>query len=247
MTSAAHLIGKTIIPTFPKPETDDFSAELEPRGATVAWMPMIEVKSVPFDLSLKPDDYQWLVFTSKNGVKFFFSAKPVSTTAKIAALGSATADELKKHGSTATFTGSGATGSAFANELLSVIQPNEKVLMVLGSLAPDMIADRLRTIAHVDRIDVYATTMPDLIDSQTLAKVKAGQYDALAVSSPSAIKNLATALGNNASPIKAICIGETTSAAMRELGIEPLATATEQSYKGLAEAVINYFEQKNKQ
>ena len=74
---SAPLRSKTILVTRARAQSEDITAQLEALGATVIHCPTIEV--VPPSSWAQLDDsigkikeYDWIVFTSANGVRFFF-------------------------------------------------------------------------------------------------------------------------------------------------------------------------------
>jgi uroporphyrinogen-III synthase len=247
MTPDRPLAGKTIICTFPPTENNDFTTTVEPLVATVLWLPTIEVVSLSFVTPQPIADYHWMVFTSKNGVKAFFEKQRPLPHQQIAVLGASTAKEIQKLGINAAFVGSGTSGETFADELINTIPADQRALIVLGNLAPNTIIQKLSSKIKTDRVDVYQTTTPKQMDGAIIDIIRQGKYDAIVFSSPSAFQNLCPFLGQPLPPLKAISIGSTTTAAIRQAGIEPKATASEQSYKGLAEAAIHYLTHKTTQ
>ena len=237
--------GKLIICTYLQPEPDEFSVLLEEAGAKVLFMPAIEIRPLTYQSQKQLSDYNWLVFTSKNGVRNFFNQHPKKANNKIAVLGEATGRELDGFNLKANYTGTGRTGADFAQELKEVIQHGESVLLVLGELAPDTILQELQATSPVDRINIYQTVAPDNFDPTCVDLIESDSYDLMIISSPSAIKNLYLAFRAKISLWRVISIGKTTTAACRNLGIEPLATAKDSSYKGLAETTIEYLQHKN--
>ncbi|MCW0482082.1 uroporphyrinogen-III synthase [Gaoshiqia sediminis] len=235
------LQGKIIICTYPKKDPDDFFEIISQLGAEVYYLPMIEVSPSLFQLQKEIGSYHWLVFTSKNGVSAFLQEQKPTNSNKMAALGEITAAELLKNGYVADFVGSGKSGADFAEELSGTIPPGNSVLLVLGNLAPDTLQRKLSANHPVDRVNVYQTIEPENIDENLLKQIEDDAYDLLIVSSPSAIKNLYATLKRNKTGLRLISIGKTTTTAMSELGLNPLVTAAESSYKALAEATISYF------
>lgn len=238
--------GKTIICTYPKPEPDDFTPRLEHAGAAVLYLPAIRIEAAPFRLQHELSAYRWLVFTSKNGIRHFAELPHRTAKNQIAVLGEATAGELRSLGIEPDFVGSGQSGRDLAAELLAVIEPGEQVLLVLGELAPDTISKALAETNPVERINVYRTVAPESWNPEIFDRVKAGNYDLMIVSSPSAIKNLYLAYQPFEIDWKVVSIGKTTTSACRELGIEPVETAAEPSYRGLAETTLKYLQHSKK-
>jgi uroporphyrinogen-III synthase len=228
----------TVITTWPEKAKTRFAGILNPLGVTVLPLPMIEIRDIAFALSRPPVEYHWVVFTSKNGVRSFFRQQPKEEIQKIAVIGSGTAGALDEFGVRSDYIGDGNSGFDFARDLKGVIGSGSNVLLVLGNLAPDILKDNLSPYNAVERVNVYETQMPQSFDSDVLERIGQGKYDVIAVSSPSALKNLTSlTAGKLQSNLRLVSIGPTTTAAARKLNIEPLATAEQQTYEGLAKCV----------
>jgi uroporphyrinogen-III synthase len=236
-----RLSPSVVIRTFPIPEGDDvFAGILQKKHLEIVEAPMIEVEPLPFSLQQASEQYDWLVFTSKNGIKTWFAQFGKAAHQKIAVLGPSSNETLAAFGLSADFTGSGHSGSAFAKEFQVVLQGREQILLVLGRLAPNVVQKTLMKnwpkggapILH--RVDVYETRMPATINCAAIDRINGDDYRVIAVSSPSAVHNLMTLLDHRATRLRFASIGSITSKALRTYGIKPVAEAHEQSYKGLA-------------
>ena len=235
--------GAVIICTYPEKEQDELVEVLTAEGATVLSMPVIDVTPLSFQLEKEIDIYDWLVFTSKNAVAPFVSKFPAVKN-KVAALGEQTAKQLQQFRVEPEFTGSGKSADDFVQEFSEVLGVNEKVLLVLGNLAPNTLQQKLSEKATVDRIDVYQTTPRLKVDENILDLVKNDRYDALVVTSPSAIKSLVALLKNPQKQLRLFSIGKTTTNAILDFQMQPLATSAEPSYRGLAQTILDYFKNK---
>src|SRR5665647_962366 len=103
------LKNKIIISTRPLSEDDSIKDYLVDKGATVLDFPMIKIFPVALtdeikNLLLHVYEYQWIIFTSKNGVKYFFQfLKEIGvnldelSAVKIAVVGKKTAAEVLKY------------------------------------------------------------------------------------------------------------------------------------------------------
>jgi uroporphyrinogen-III synthase len=235
----------TVISTWPLRENDRFAHILRNNGISVLQLPMIEIHYLPFSLKQKIEEYDWIIFTSKNGVESFLNSFNFDVKNKIAVIGKGTAAPLDENKIAPTFIGHGRSGKDFGRELKAVIGENNNILLALGNLAPDVLTGMLSPKNHVDRVDVYETRMPGNIDRYLLSLIVRNSYDVIAVSSPSGIKNLHQYVFKELKePLRMVSIGEATTAAARDLGIEPLATANEQSYEGLAKCVLDIWEKR---
>ncbi len=234
-----------VICTYPEKEQDELVAMLTQEGATVLSMPVIQISPLPFHLEKNINQYHWLVFTSKNAVPPFTDRYP-EVPCKIAALGEQTAQKLEQFHLPPAFVGSGKSAHEFVHEFLSELQYDEKVLVVLGDLAPDTLQQELGKKAEVDRINVYQTNPAAAVNANLLLRIKKDKYDALLVTSPSAVRALIHNLKTPPDQLRFISIGTTTTAEIQKYKAEPLATATEPSYKGLAETTIHFYQSKVK-
>jgi uroporphyrinogen-III synthase len=229
----------TVISTWPEKPDDRFKTILESQDITVLSMPLIEIDTSFFELKQNINDYQWIIFTSKNGVRSFLKKYKPSPVNQIAVIGAGTASALLEEGYEPDFTGSGHSGEKFAEELQSVLGIGKNILLVLGSLAPDLLTKSLNDNNQVERVNVYETKQPENINERILSRIKNDDYDLIAVSSPSGIKNLYHLVSDNPRvSLRVVSIGETTTSAALGLGIKVKATAKNQSYEGLAKTVL---------
>jgi uroporphyrinogen III methyltransferase/synthase len=101
------LFGQKILITRPAHQTDDLAQPLAELGAEVLLQPAIEIRrpQAPELSALSRDRawnlldrFDWLVFSSRNGVQFFLGPDLRKLgKIKIAAIGSATAEELARY------------------------------------------------------------------------------------------------------------------------------------------------------
>ncbi len=234
-------VNAPIIATWPVRSADPFFDILKNEGLNVISMPLIEIRCISFSFPRPQSEYNWLVFTSKNGIRCFLEKHSFNGNNKIAVIGEPTANELRLNGVEPHFVGSGGLGTHFASELDAVIPAKATVLMVMGNLAPDVIKNHLTGSRQVDRVNSYETAFPEHVDPDVVNRIKRGDYAVIAVSSPSIVRHLKQLAGDSAA-LSVVSIGATTTAAARKLDIEPVATASHRSYEGLAETVINCIE-----
>jgi uroporphyrinogen-III synthase len=181
--------------------------------------------------------------TSQNAVEAFFAglsaagrdARTLSTT-KVAAVGAATAEALRRHGVTADFVPSEARGECLAAELPRV--SGARVLLGVGNLNEPATADALRARgAHIEEIRLYRTD-PAPLSPELEARVVAA--DAITFASGSSARFLKQALGERElHPETRLCaIGPQAAAATREAFGRLDAVAAEPSLESLVDAVV---------
>ena len=224
-------------------DTDSFQS-LKEYGATLHHFPMIDIVSnsdvTPFNLS----NFDYYIFTSKNGVNSFFNLDFLKgETINAICLGEKTKGALTENGVESVFVST----ESYAENLITELVENQmvngkKVLLVLGNLADNRIEERLKNICEVNRVDIYTTSLitskkevlTDLIDTENTL---------LVFTSPSAFDAFSTLY--DADKTTLVSIGTTTSDYMNSKGFISEIIADEQSYEGISNAIITHYETKN--
>jgi len=250
------LKGKVFISTVNACKSSSMRHIFEPLGATIFDFPMTEIIKTEIlpeihDAFSQIEKYNWIIFTSSNGVRYFHQLlseltgmSSVPTTVKLAAVGPKTAMELKNNGRTADFTGFGGTAESLAAELIEKqFVQNCNVLLPLGNLAPDAMRSSLSGIAEVTRINVYKTVKTDVRDNKPVELIRSNGYDLILFTSPSGLANFAEILGSeNLNPqLRLACIGNVTAKAAEQYGLKSTITAQTSTYEGLAHEIMNYY------
>jgi uroporphyrinogen-III synthase len=194
----------------------------------------------PFNLS----EFDYYIFTSKNGVNSFFNLYFVKGKfVKAICLGEKTKDALLENGIEPVFLSNKSYDDNLINELLeNQIITKKKILLVLGNLSDDKIEERLSSICNVKRINVYNTNLEtkknedltDLLDNRNTISI---------FTSPSSFQ----AFNNlyNAEKTVLVSIGTTTSKSIKSLGFFPKIISDKQTYFGVSKSIINYYKTKN--
>ena len=134
------LFGKKVIVTRARAQNSQLMARISELGGMPIEMPMINVQSINSDKLVSEigrlDTYQYVIFTSENGVKIFFDAiqnlgkdaRAFGST-KVAAIGIGTAKALRRHGIIADYVPEEFVGEAVVDMLEGVLQPADRVLI----------------------------------------------------------------------------------------------------------------------
>ncbi|MCE1199049.1 MAG: hydroxymethylbilane synthase [Marinilabiliales bacterium] len=254
--AGAPLTGKVLISTRPIETGDTLPDLLRSQGATVVAFPMIAIH--PADLSVAEmsrldslGSYDWLFFTSRQGVVHFFRAliertggSQLPTGIRLAVVGSGTAAELEYYGYSADFVASEHNSEAMAEEFLAHYIESFQLLLALGNLADDTLAQRLGNRHATSRITVYETRAVASADPGVVRRIEEGNYDLLLFTSPSTFHNFVTFVDTErCRELKMASIGKTTTHAIREAGFTPLLTASMSNAEGLKEAILRYYQQ----
>jgi hydroxymethylbilane synthase len=248
-TAGGALANKHVAITRAAEQSAELIALLRARGAQPVSCPTIAIEAITdtteLDAALAQNgSTRWMVFTSGNAVRAVADRLAelrleLPATLLLAAVGGATAQELRRCIREPDFVASVATGAILAAQLPDVSA--QDVIVPRGDLAAEAVADGLRARgARVRSLVAYRTVSGPGV-AELGARAQSGQLDAVVFASPSSIRFAATALANArmlAPRFPAIvCIGPTTAQAARALGFDPDAVAMSQSTGGIVEAL----------
>lgn len=230
---------------------------LKSRGLSVSELPLISVnlhaeEDELRDVFAEMGHYDWLTFSSVNGVrgffdKFFKSFDDIRSLgiARIACVGEATARELKKYFLRADVLPEIATAENMAKAMSEYeTLENLKVLCIIGNLTGNALFDELeKTNAIVDALEVYKTEIARVErDCEAAADFRKNGADVVVFASTSAVEGFAKnadslALESGATRPKIVTIGPKTSEAVKKYGMKVAAQAENTTPQALADAV----------
>ncbi len=246
---ARPLFGRSVVVTRAREQASELRARLEALGAEVIELPAIEIEPIAFTL---PDlsAYDWIVFTSANGVRAFFEhgldaagldARALGTV-RIAAIGPGTARELASRGLRADLV----PERFVAESLLAAFPPptvdGARVLVARAERARDVLPDGLtgRGFA-VDVLPVYRTR-PAAPDVRAVDRVRSGRVDAITFTSSSTVDNFCAVAAPVADPQPlVVSIGPVTTATAVARGLRVDAEATDHTIDGLVTTLLTRF------
>ncbi len=254
------LSGKTIVVTRAREQAGTLVKALSELGAQCMEKPTIKVVPpddfVRLDRAINHlDQYAWLVFTSVNGVKFFFkrlSENGLDARAlghiKTATIGPATSKELSTHGINSDII----PKSYRAESIIAAFEKedvrNKKILLPRAKEARPILPLELNKMgAVVDEIVAYRTvTDKDPSDSLT-ARLESGQVDMITFTSSSTVKNFKTLIPSNRfkdliEGIAVASIGPITTETAQKLGFTVHVTADEYTIPGLCRAITKFYD-----
>lgn len=248
-----ELHDKIIISTQPEESFPDLVKALKDSGAHITNFPMIVVKEAEISkqqetLLQNIQQFQWLVFTSKNGVQYFFQKYKELTGSpilpkyvKCAVIGDKTGNELLKYNINPDFVSKSNFAEIFAKELKEqVILKDSNVLLLLGNLAGNILQETLQNNTSVQRIDCYETIKPQEDDLYHIKIIASGKYDLIIFTSSSAFQNFADIIKKyniDIKNLKLASIGKSTTKTMAEYGTNPVFTAKQSNIDGISEEI----------
>jgi uroporphyrinogen III methyltransferase / synthase len=258
------LEGRTVIVTRAASQAEELTTLLESYGAKVIVCPTIEIRDPDsFDRLDEALDhlygYDWLVFTSSNGVEFFL--KRLANRGlkiddlddiKVCAIGPRTADKLHDAHIHVDVVPAQSIGEGVFASLSDFVGGSEhlrglNILLPRASAGRDQLPKALEQAgARVDVVPAYQTVLPENFDHGRLSAMLAGSGDCIAFTSPSTIKNLAKLfdthdLGKALPGVVVASIGSVTSAAAVEFGLGVDIQPEQFTANDLAQAIADYY------
>ena len=251
------LFGKTVLVTRARSQASKLTARLEQLGAKVIETPAIRLEA-PADGYKALDeaiarlaDYQWLIFTSANGVERFFDRLLAAGRdaralgyAKLAAIGTATAEKLKQYGLMADVIPQEFRAEGIIEALKGKLPPHAKILLPRAQEAREILPEKLRELgAAVDVAPAYQTVCGDVDGEALREQLAGGVIDLVTFTSSSTVRNLIQILGSAAplQTVKTACIGPVTADTARQNGVEPDMVADTYTIDGLVETIKQDF------
>jgi len=272
-SKAKPLAGRRIAITRAREQSGELVGKLSALGAEVLELPLIKIsqsidKQELADVLLEFGSYDWIVFTSANGVRYFFQEffrifDDIRSLGllRFAAIGAGTAREIEALRLKVECRPKLATGGALAEALIETGSlDNAKVLVITGNLNRDELVQKLEAArAIVDRLQVYKTEQVRLADEEAdagasgeaealgaVADFRARGADCVLFASSSAVTSYADQvaalrLADGAKLPLFGSIGELTTQTLLQRGLPLAFEAREPSLDSLVDALTEKF------
>ena len=249
------LQGKKIVVTRARAQASDLVRSLSEKGAEVLEFPTIEIlppsRSDEIDREIRRlSDYDWVIFTSVNGVRFFFGRvrflgkdSRIFASTRIAAIGEKTAEALQEKGLRADLVPDDFTSRALFESLRAKnLVRGKKFLLGRADIAPPDLCESLKKEgADVVEIEVYRTHPQ--FDKQKLFEWLGKQgVDFVTFTSSSTVRNFFEPIPPSMRKklrTRFVTIGPVTSRTLREYGFRPFKEAKVHTIEGLVETLSN--------
>jgi uroporphyrinogen III methyltransferase/synthase len=254
------LLGKKILVTRPREQASRFAALLREYGAepvevlTIAIVPPSSWE--PLDRAIAAiRSYDWLVFTSVNGVQAFFSRVDQQQRQladlhglKLCAIGPETAKYLRARGLDVEVMPTEYRAEAVVEALADFPLQGRRILIPRAAVARDILPRALTAHgAAVDVVEAYRTVLPTAALAPEVRRLlEQRAVAAVTFTSSSTVTNFAALVGESDLPhllrdVVVACIGPITAETARSYGLTPTIVATEYTTPALAWAIVAYF------
>lgn len=254
------LFGRRILITRPEEQASDMADELLRYGAETVEFPTIQVLPPEdwgeLDRAIsKVGSYDWIIFTSVNGVKFFkerlwAAGKDVRSLngAKVCAIGPKTAEAVRQLGIIPDVIPKIYQAEGIVEEMQKLKIRGKRVLIPRAQKAREVLPEALRRMgARVEVITAYKNIKPPQHRDRIRSVLKGKKISVVTFTSSSAVSNfvemfepeeLATLMRN----VTVASIGPITANTVRESGLTNHIMPEEYTIPALAQAIADYFQ-----
>ena len=252
------LSGKRLVVTRARDQARALARPLSVLGAEPVLLPVI--RTVPVEPVVGPGtlfgegEWDWILFTSENGVRFFMDSlrrerldARILAGVLIAAVGSGTANRLRLSGLEPDFVPPSFTTDSLVKELDGRVGlEGKRVLRVGPEMEPDPLVERLVVLgAEVGELRLYriapGSPLPEAVED-----LKEEGADGCLFTSGSTVRHFFSLLGEKAaleilSAARPFAIGPVTARVLEDAGAKNVTVAREHSIPGLLRTVRDFF------
>jgi len=252
------LFGKGVVITRPEIQAESFAALLHEQGARAIPFPTIRI--VPpenwdgLDRAMEHlGEYDWLIFTSANGVRFFMQrlrelGRDVRDLKgiRICTIGPATAQVVEELGLCVDLIPDSFISEGVVQAFADINIKNSRILIPRAETARDVIPEGLAASgAVVDVVTAYRTIGSGKKGEELSRLIDAGKVDVITFTSPSTVSHFLEIMGRTwqlPEGVKIAAIGPVTAAAIHKAGFTVDILQEIYTIPGLVAAMADYYE-----
>lgn len=259
MSKNKPLSGKRVLITRAKEQSEGLAKRLKELGADVIEFPTIEIipptSWLHLDQAIKNlNRFDWIIFTSVNGVKFFFERFKIKRgsifpySLKVCAIGPATAKELKARKIRVDYIPKKFIAESILEGFKKKKISGKRILIARAKKARDILPKGLREMgAEVEVVETYRTIKPKGAKDRIRKILKNDKIDVITFSSSSTVSNFVELLkGVNINRFLKntliACIGPVTAKTARDLGLRVDILPKRYTIPALTYAIAKYFD-----
>lgn len=244
------LFGKRIVITRPRHQAQELAQAIMMLGGEPLCLPAIELQPTKCDFDLSQlSSYDWVIFTSVNGVSFFLERLKSQKidlrrlSGKLAAIGPATAASLESYGLQVDHVPEEYRAEALLEGLKDLIHPGSRVLIPRAQGARDVLPDGLRAMGvQVDILSLYTAVTVTKSQEWMVDILEGVDVDYLTFTSSSTVRSFVSLCKSEKQQLfsgkcRVACIGPVTAATAQEMGLSVDIVAQEYTTSGLLAAL----------
>lgn len=258
------LFGMRVLVTRARAQASELADQIEALGGEPCEFPVIETQEPSEPAAVEAlrerlqdaEQYQWIMFTSVNGVDYFYRWLREFHIdirrfhgARIAAVGPKTAEALKQRGLTVEELPVKFHAEGLLEKLEAELKPGERVLLPRGDLAREVLPRELKAKGLVPtEIDVYETVLAESQDELALEWIREKNIHMITFTSSSTVTNLLEVLKRRgiANPaelltgIPVASIGPVTTQTVVDAGLKVTIEPEDSTLDSLMQSIVNY-------
>ena len=255
-TPGSPLAGRRILVTRPHDQASRLSAALAEEGAIPVEVPAIRIEPpeswADIDAAIARGGFDWVVFTSANGVAAFVDRLATAgrdaswfAGSRVAAIGPETARTLERAGIKANL-----VPDEYVAEALVACLADERdlagaeILLPRADIAREALQAGLRAAGAIVTSVVAYRTAPAVAPPELVPQLHAGSIDVVTFTSASTVRGVLQMLSGDPTALgrpTIACIGPITAAAAENLGLRVDIIAENYTIPGLVAALVDYF------
>lgn len=245
-----NLYQRRILVTRNEPKATAFAENIEQRNGVAIVTPLIKIvstfKQEQLAIMRNIQQYEWIIFTSANGVDFFMEQLASEggiaqlDSCRIAAVGSKTNQALQAWKLEADFIPSIYNADTMATEFLSHIEPQGPILLVQGERSRTVLNDAFKKqLIPTDSIQIYTTITHQAIQSRLQERLLSEKIDYITFASPSTVDAFIELTEDSSlyKSRKVVCIGTTTEERAQIAGFSNTITPETFTIEGMLDAI----------
>jgi uroporphyrinogen III methyltransferase / synthase len=253
------LFGRRMVVTRAREQASDFKTVLAELGADCIEFPTIAIEPPPsweaLDAAINDvATYDWVIFTSVNGVHFFMerlrsAGRDVRDLhgVQLAAIGPKTAETIEQYGLRPDLVPKEYRAESILDGLSGGEIRRKRFLLPRAMAARDVLPETLRQWgAHVDVVPAYQTVLPPERSDEMMELLRAGKIDCLTFTSSSTVSNFFSMFEKGSllpllENVCIACIGPITAKTAEAHGLVVDVMPSEYTIAGLTEAIRTHF------
>lgn len=255
--------GRSVMVTRAQTQSSELAKKIEELGGEVYEFPTIHIKEpasyAPLDEAIRRiSEFRWLIFTSKNGVDYFFRrvrlipevGRNTLTRPSVVAVGPKTAEALEAEGIRVDLFPREYRAEAILSAMEEHVTAGDKVLMPRADIARHVLPEGLRRLGcEVVDVDAYRTVIAEENGYKAARWLASNVIDIITFTSSSTVRHFVQIMDQTKlswrpwlSRVRVACIGPVTADTACGLGLEPDMVASEYTIDGLIATMIGYFD-----
>jgi len=253
------LFGLGVVITRPERQADDLARLLLEQGANPISFPTIAIEPPDdwgeLDKALKQlESYHWLIFTSANGVRFFFERlrqkeKDIRDLKgiKICCIGPATARQIEGKDIKVDLVPDEFIAEGILKSFSALDVRGKRFLLPRAAKARDILPEGLKKMgAMVDVVKTYRTVNSGRKKEEFMTLLEARAVDVITFTSSSTVEKFVEIMGKDfvvPPQVRVACIGPVTASTAKKAGFQVDIEQKEYTMQGLVQALIDYNKQ----